>query len=137
MKTVGLNKVIRLVMVVLMALPIPDAALAANVKYTIAQQQMVSTDTVLETVVPKADMSVAGGRVEMENDIKEFLKKEDVKSKLKEKGLSADEISSRLASLSDSELQMMSKQVQEARAGGDILVAILLVVLIIYFARRI
>lgn len=41
-------------------------------------------------------------------------------------GLSADEVDSRLASLSDQEIRQLPGQVSEARAGEDILVAILL-----------
>lgn len=132
MKILGIKKVIRLMMVVLMAIPLPEAALAAQVDRSVAQKTMVSTDEVLNTV-----SSVNGARHEMEKDIREFLKKDEVKSKLEEKGLSSDEISSRLASLSDSELKMMSGQIQEARAGGNILVTVLLIVLIIYFIKRI
>jgi hypothetical protein len=56
---------------------------------------------------------------------------------LAQKGLLTKEISQRLAMLSQEELNQMGTQIKEARAGGDILITVLLVLLIIYVAKRI
>ena len=87
---------------------------------------MISTHTVVE----KMD------RGQAQSEVENFLKREDVKQALLERGVSADEVSSRLASLSEPELRQLATQVKEARAGGDILITILLVVLIIFLVKR-
>lgn len=115
---------------VLLMLPVPNAALAANVQNSVAKKEMVSTAVALNEI----DFSA---RASVEKEIQDFLQNDDVKAQLKAKGISAEEMTSRLASLSNEELKTMSKQVQEARAGGDILVTVLLIVLIIYFIKRI
>jgi len=75
-------------------------------------------------------------RAQAQADVENFLTREDVKQALLERGVSADEVSSRLASLSESELRHLSGQIHEARAGGDILITILLIVLIIFLVKR-
>lgn len=76
-------------------------------------------------------------RAQAQNDVENFLKREDVKQALLDRGVSPDEVSSRLASLSESEMRQLAGQVHEARAGGDLLVTILLIVLIIFLVKRI
>lgn len=92
-----------------------------------ADQAMISTST----VVAKMD------RAQAEKDVQNFLNEENVRKALIERGVSPDEVSSRLASLSETELKQLSGQVQQARAGGDILIAILIIVLIIFLIKRI
>ncbi len=92
-----------------------------------AMPKMISTHRVIE----KLD------RTEAQSKVEDFLKREEVKQALLERGVSADEVSTRLASLSESELRQLAGQVSEARAGGDILVTILIVVLIIFLIKRI
>lgn len=108
------------------------ALLISNVPAVAASEsvvsgKMISTEAVLQ------DLS----RDQAEVRVKMFLNSLQVKRVLLARGLDSEEISSRLASLSDSELRDLTVQVEEARYGGDILVAILLVVLIIYFVKRI
>jgi|JI10StandDraft_1071094.scaffolds.fasta_scaffold08078_10 hypothetical protein len=129
MKKNGLNIIVRLVMVALMAMPIPNMAFAANV-----QKEMVSASSVLNEMNVVA---LPANRQQQEKEIRAFLQNDDVKAQLQAKGVSAEEMTSRLASLSDQEMNSMSTQIQQARAGGDLLIAILVIVLIIYFIKRI
>lgn len=92
-----------------------------------AQGNMISTST----LVTQLD------RGQTETKIQNFLNRTDVQKALIERGVSPAEVSSRLASLSETELRHLSGQVEYAQAGGDILVAILLVVLILFFVKRI
>lgn len=89
--------------------------------------QMISVSAVLADVT----------RADAEKNVKKFIDKSEVQSALIRNGISPDEATRRLALLSEREVRDLSGQVYEARAGGDILVAVLLVVLIIYFAQRI
>ncbi len=75
-------------------------------------------------------------RAQKEQQVKDFLSRSDVRDQLIKHGVNADEASMRVASLSEQELNQLSTQVDEARAGGNILVAILLIVLIIYLVKR-
>lgn len=92
-----------------------------------ATPQMISTSNLIEEI----------DRQQAEKEVADYVQTDDVKKLLAEHGVAPDEIESRLASLSDSEIQQLHGQLQEARAGGGILVAVLLVILIIYFAQRI
>lgn len=129
MKRNGLNKIVRLVMITLMAIPLPNMALAAKV-----QKEMVSASGVFNEI---NFVSSSPRRHQQEKEIQAFLQNSDIKAQLRDKGVSAEEMTSRLASLSDQELQTMSTQVKQARAGGDLLVTVLVIVLIIYFIKRI
>lgn len=78
-------------------------------------------------------------RVAHEQNVAQFLGRDDVKLQLSKLGYSADEASRKLAGLSDKEVKKLSEDIQTATLGGDvggILVVILLVILIIYFAKR-
>ena len=88
-------------------------------------QSMISTNV----VVAELD------RTQAEQKINDYLTRSDVRAALIDRGVSPDEVSSRLASLSESELRGLSMQVEQARAGG-ILVTILIVVLIIFLIKR-
>lgn len=103
------------------------AVLLSNAPAIAASNKMISASSVV------ADLS----RADAEKNAQEFLNRTDVKTMLLEKGLSHDEISSRLASLSDSELRQLTVQMDQARAGGDILYVILIVVLIVFLVKRI
>lgn len=88
--------------------------------------QMVPTSVVVEEF----------NRQQTETKVLNFLNKDDVQKKLVSQGLNADEAKMRVASLSNQELQSLSTQIDQAQYGGDILVAILLVVLIIFLVKR-
>lgn len=76
-------------------------------------------------------------RAQNEKNLQELVKTDEVRNALLERGISPDEVSGRMASLSDSELRQLSMQVETARVGGDILVTILVVILIIFLIKRI
>ncbi len=71
------------------------------------------------------------------DQIGKFLKLDEVRNELLKHGLTTDEAEKRIANLNQDELRQMHAQIVEARAGGDILVTVLLVVLIIYLVKRI
>jgi hypothetical protein len=88
-------------------------------------------------MIPTAQVAEEMSRAEAQAQVETFLKKPELREALIARGISPDEASSRLAALSDSELRQMATEMNSAQYGGDILLAILLVVLIIYFAKRI
>jgi len=88
---------------------------------------MISTSSAVDS------FDEAQARTEIEN----LLQRKDIKKALEEKGVSAEEISSRLASLSHEELRQLSSHIRTAQAGGDILITILVIVLIIFLIKRI
>lgn len=69
--------------------------------------------------------------------VEAFLQKDQVVQKLSELGISKEEAKLRMAQMDDQQIQQMSQQIAEARAGGDILYVILVVVLIIFLVKRI
>ena len=76
-------------------------------------------------------------RAEAQNKIQHYLSEDKIRKALEERGLSVAEVNSRLASLSDHEMQDLAGQIEQARYGGDVLVTILLIVLIIFLIKRI
>ena len=104
---------------------VPNVVMAESA--VAAQNQMISTSAVLEEL----------SRTEAEQNVRDYLQRSEVQAELVKRGVSADEAASRLASLSEREIKQLSTQVQQAQAGGDILLAILLIVLIIFLVKRI
>lgn len=97
---------------------------------TKAHAGMISTSEAL------VEMSRAQG----ESTVNQFLARTDVKDQLVKLGVSPEEAQKRIASLSESEVKKLATDIQKAQIGGDIggiLVIVLLVILIIYFAKRI
>lgn len=74
---------------------------------------------------------------EMNKNIKEFLKKPVVQDHFSNLGMSSLDAQKRLAGLNETELRQLSDQVDKAQYGGNILVTVLVVVLIIYLIQRI
>lgn len=70
-------------------------------------------------------------------EIEDLLLRAQVKAALEFNGVSSEEATRRLAALSDQEVQRLSKQIKQARAGGDVLTTIVLVLLIIFLIQRI
>lgn len=104
---------------------VPNVVMAESA--VAAQNQMIPTSAVLEEL----------SRTEAEQNVRDYLQRSEVQAELVKRGVSADEAASRLASLSEREIKQLSTQVQQAQAGGDILLAILLIVLIIFLVKRI
>jgi hypothetical protein len=103
---------------------IPNVAAAAAIEST--APKMISTSAVV------AEMD----RAQVEQRMQDLINRADVQQALIERGVSPNEVSHRLAALSEQELRQLSTQVEEARAGGSILVEILIVVLIIFLIKR-
>lgn len=79
-------------------------------------------------------------RAESHAKVEKFMAREDVQKHFEKLGISPIDASKRLAGLSDSELRKLAKDMDNATIGGDvggILVLVLVVILIIYFAKRI
>lgn len=79
-------------------------------------------------------------RAESSAKVSTFMDRKDVQDQLIKLGVSPIDASKRLAGLSDAEMRKLAKDIDKATIGGDvggILVIVLLVILIIYFAKRI
>ncbi|OFZ30706.1 MAG: hypothetical protein A2622_13640 [Bdellovibrionales bacterium RIFCSPHIGHO2_01_FULL_40_29] len=98
--------------------------------------QIVVAETAL-TMIPTSTVLQNLSVQDAKESVSAFMSRTDVQQQLLERGLSAAEVEQRLAALSPSELNSLASQMNEARAGGDILVTILLVVLIIFLIKRI
>lgn len=92
-----------------------------------SKMEMIPTQEVVEGLSKEQTLEAVQG----------YLSREDVQAELIKRGLSPDEVSQRLASLSEQEMKQLSSQVAQAKAGGDILVTIVLVLLIIFLIKRI
>ena len=102
---------------------IPDVALAESASV----MKMVPTSVVM------SDLNAADAKANIDN----FLNRDDVRKQLVANGITADEAALRVAALSPAEMKNLSSQLEQARAGGDILLAILVIVLIIFLIQRI
>ncbi len=92
--------------------------------------EMISTSTVVE------EMS----RAESVANITELLSREEAQAQLERFGVTKDEVTKRLASLSDVEIRDLTKQIDQAKFGGDvggILIVVVLVLLIIFLVKRV
>lgn len=79
-------------------------------------------------------------RGQVEANIHSFMARADVKDKLIELGVDPFDAQKRIAGLSDREVKKLDAEIQKATIAGDvggILIVVLLVILIIYFAKRI
>lgn len=79
-------------------------------------------------------------RTESHKKVSDFIDRKDVQDQLVKFGVSPEEASKRIAGLSDAELRKIAGEIDKSTVGGDvggILVIVLLVILIIYFAKRI
>jgi hypothetical protein len=89
------------------------------------------------TMIPTNVVVLNLNQTEAQANVEKFLNRDDVRQQLITNGISADEAATRVAALSPAEMKNLSDQMTQARAGGDILVAILVVVLIIFLIQRI
>lgn len=77
---------------------------------TMAQAQMITTDTAIERAAPQMDRS----------SLMAELQKDEVRSEIIRLGVSPDEAEARLAALSDAEVKAMLTEIDEKRAGAGI-----------------
>lgn len=111
------------------------AFLMSNVHLAAAEaansQQMIPTVNIVEKMNRSAE----------EAKIIDLISREDAQAQMRKFGLTKEEVTSRLATLSDSEIKQLTKQIDQARMGGDplvgILVVVVLVLLVIFLAKRI
>ncbi|MCC2679442.1 MAG: hypothetical protein K0R29_2018 [Pseudobdellovibrio sp.] len=118
------NKSFIAVLMAFLISPLPQAMAAVQLE---GRPQMISTKEVMRR------MSVNKDRKELSD----LLLRDRVKAALEFNGVSSEEAGKRLAALSDQEVQRLSEQIKEARAGGDVLTTIVLVLLIIFLVQRI
>jgi HAMP domain-containing protein len=100
----------------------------------------IASAEVLDQMIPTQAVVDSLSRTELEAKVQGYLNRDDLKDQLRKLGVSPEETSQRVANLSDSELNDLAKQMDQGRYGGDIvgiLVIALVVILIIYFAKRI
>lgn len=114
---------IALVMAFLIS-PLPQAIAAGQLE---GRPQMISTKEVMRRLAVQSERK----------EISDLLLRDKVKQALEFNGVSPEEASKRLAALTDEEVQSLSQQIKEARAGGDVLTTIVLVLLIIFLIQRI
>lgn len=89
------------------------------------------------SMIPTSVIAAEMSRAEASDKVMSLLEQQNVREQLVQNGVSPQEAESRIASLSDQELRQLAGQIEQARAGGDILVTVLLVVLIIFLVKRI
>jgi len=106
---------------------LPAYAAIEGSEFTKTTNSMLSTSSVV------AELKYLNSR----ENIHEILDQPQVQQELLKRGLKPDEIRERLASLNESELYHLSQEMNQARYGGDILITVLLVILIIYLFKRI
>ncbi|MEO5667053.1 MAG: PA2779 family protein [Bdellovibrionota bacterium] len=70
-------------------------------------------------------------RAQNQAKIDAFVSRKDVQTQLEKYGVAPAEASQRLASLSDSELQAMAGQIDQAPAGGEVVIISLTTILLI------
>ena len=80
-----------------------------------AQAGMVSSSEALASSTPSDSQSAARAKVEA------VLAREDVRSGLAERGLSAEQAQARVRAMSDEEVASLAGRIDQAPAGGDIL----------------
>ena len=101
-----------------------------EVAFGAVAEQMISTTEVVESL----------SRTQVEAKIQSYVDRGDVQKELKKLGISPTEVTQRMASLSVPELNQLALQMDQARYGGDvfgILILVLVILLIIYLAKRI
>ena len=110
------------------------ALLMSNLPHVVFAETVKSSAS---PMIPATTVVAELTRAQALANVQDFLSKPEVRQQLAKSGLSEREAELRVASLSETELKQLSNQMDQARAGGDILVAILLVVLIIFLIKRI
>ncbi len=123
----------RLHLFVIPSLPFVLSVALVSAPFTNAQAQMIATGQAVSSLQFDANR----------RKVANFINRDDVKTQLVNHGVNTQEATQRLASLSDVEVQRLATEIDQSRAGGDtlliggILTTILLVLLIIYLAKRI
>lgn len=77
---------------------------------TVAQAQMISTDSAIQRSMPQMDRAY----------LMDEIRKDTVREEMVRMGVSPEEAEARLAALSDAEVARMIRQVEQDKAGADI-----------------
>ena len=117
------NKFIALGLAILVS-QAPNVA-AAEVKQS--ERKMITAAEMIELQRSRSE----------KQEISDFLQRTEVQKALVSHGVSPEEAKMRLASLSPEEVRDLSGHINEARAGGDILTTILLILLIVFLIERV
>lgn len=110
------------------------AAILTNVPY------LAFAETVKAQMIPTSVVVEEMSRGEAVSKVQEILSRTEVRSELIKRGVAPEEVESRIAALSDQELRQLAGQMDQAMAGGDvvgILIVVVLVLLIIFLAKRV
>ncbi|MEK7355636.1 MAG: PA2779 family protein [Bdellovibrionota bacterium] len=102
--------------------------------------EAVAAETISSGMISTSDFVESLSRTELESKIRSHLDRDELQREFAKYGITADEIKSRLATLSNAELNRLAEQMDQTRYGGDvvgILLVVLIVLMIIYFAKRI
>ncbi len=96
-----------------------------------ARGEMISTSTVV------ADLN----HQQIQSNVRTFLERGDVQEQFASRGLNSQEVTLRLAGMSDAELQQIAGQIERNKAGGDVIViglgTVLIIILILLLLHRI
>lgn len=91
-------------------------------------------------MITTAEVMTEVTRAEASANVTSFLARTDVMDQLVKLGVNPEEATSRIAGLTDSEVKKLNTDIQQATVGGSvvgILVIVLLVLGIIYLAKRV
>ena len=109
------------------------AAIMTNVPYLAWAGQvpaMIPTSVVVEQMSGQ----------EARSKVQTYLDRQDFKAELVKRGVDPKDVNARVAALNDQELKQLASQMDQAQYGGDIggiLIIVVLVLLIIFLAKRI
>lgn len=120
------SKTFKKAIIVTVAMVISQAPAVAWAEAVNINTKMISTAEVFERQ-----------RSDLKNELERSLIRDEVQAELIKHGVTVEEAQKRLATLSSQEVQNLSGQIKEARAGGDVLTTILIVILIIFLVQRI
>jgi hypothetical protein len=98
--------------------------LMTAVPYQTALAALIGTETVLD----------AANSTEMRDRVKGFLAREDVRAIFIAQGIDTQEAQARIDSLTDSEVEEISHQIEQLPAGGDaigVVIGLLIIVLLV------
>ena len=111
-----------LILLIICISPLPKAAAASSL-------QLISTRQAIDLL----------DRQTAELTITKQLERDEITEELLKYGVTKEMVETRMASLSDAEISDLASQMQQAQYGGitSILVVVVLVLLIIYLAKRI
>lgn len=102
---------------------------------------VVASEVATNQMIPTSAFVDEMNRAETQRHVQEVLSRAEIRGELAKVGLNQNEISQRLGTLTDAELKDLAKQIESAQYAGDgivgVLVIVVLVLLIIYLAKRV